>query len=296
MESVGYILKKLWQNVRHDSASSAVNVLVLTLTFFTVLVVGVGIVNVNRLTRSIEDQYQITVYLDDGVAPARAKAVAEGLSQVDGVRSATLMGPEQFRERFLASSGATLEGAGDVAVDVFPSVVEVNLAPDYRDRMDLTALASRIGRIDAVESVETHEGWLARLKGLAGVLGMVALVFGASILLAAVLIVANTVKLAFIKRQPLVQVMKLFGATQSFIEAPVVLEGFLQGLTGAVASVILAWGLTTLLDSRIASILGESSAWHLSFVPLSWVVLFLSLCGAVGIVGAHLASARTLRV
>jgi cell division transport system permease protein len=295
MERAGYVLRKLWQNIRHDGTTSLVNVLVLTLTFFTVLVVAVGIVNLNRVTRSIEDRYQITVYLEDGLGEQRTAEVAEGLAQVEGIRDAIVLGPKSFRERFLSTGGAGMEGVEDVSLDVFPTVIEVQLAPDYRSRMDLPSVAARIGRVPGVETVETHEGWLARLKGLVTVLGLVALVFGASVLAAAVLIVANTVKLAFIKRQPLVEVMRLFGASNSFIEAPVVLEGFLQGMTGALVSVLMTWGLTSLVDSRLAEILGPG-AWHLSFLPLSWAALFLALCGAVGILGAHLASARTLRV
>lgn len=295
MENLNYILRKLWQNVRHDGTSSMVNVLVLTLTFFTMLVVGVGIVNINRVTRSIEDQYQITVYLEDGVSEQRVVQVAEGLGQVQGVRQVSTLGPEQFRERFLASSGSSLEGIEGASVEIFPSVIQLQLEPDFRRKMNLATVASRIQRIDAVQTVETHEGWLGQLKGLAGVLGLIALIFGISVMVAAVLIVANTVKLAFIKRQPLVEVMRLFGATRSFIEAPVILEGFLQGFIGAVLALGMAWGLTSLVDTRIGTIMG-SGAWHIAFVPLSWIALFLALCGAVGIVGAHLASARTLRV
>jgi len=296
MPAIMFTLRKLWQNIRHDRASLVINVTVLTLTFFTVTVVGVGVANVDRLTRSIEDQYQITVYLADGVTPERVTEVADGLRNVQGVRQVTHLDPESFRGRFIETAGAEIDGIAEVTTDVFPSVLEVGLEPDYREKMDLAAFAGKVSRIDAVESVETHEGWLQQLKGFAGILGLVAAVFGISVLLCAVFIVANTIKLAFIKRQRVVEVMRLFGATRNLIEAPVLLEGALQGLVGSLAALALAWALVAAIDARIASILGGGEAWSVVFVPASWAVLFIAVCAAVGVVGAHLASARALRV
>jgi cell division transport system permease protein len=290
-----FTLRKLWQNVRHDRTSLVLNVVVLTLTFFTVIVVGVGVANIDRLTRSIEDRYEVTVYLADDVTPERVSEVAAGLRHVQGVRDVTHLDPESFRGRFIESSGADLDGISEVSTDVFPSVLEVALVPDYREKMDLGAFAGKVSRIDAVESVETHEGWMQQLKGFAGVLGLVAAVFGISVLLCSVFIVANTIKLAFIKRQRVVEVMRLFGATRNLIEAPVLLEGALQGLVGSVIAVVLAWGLVAVVDARVAAILGGGDAWSVVFVPVSWVALFVAVCAAVGVIGAHLASARALR-
>jgi len=295
MHFVKFALKKLWQNVRNDRVSLVVNVLVLTLTFFSVVVVGVGVANVTRLTANLEDRYQINVYLEQGVSEERVEEVASGLAAVQGVRNVEHVDPASFREGFLEVSGESAAGLEDVSLEVFPSVLAVQLDPDYREQMDLASVASKVSQIDAVESVETHEGWMSNIKGLASILGLVALVFGASILVCAVFIVANTIKLAFIKRQPVVEVMRLFGATRALIEAPVLIEGFLQGLTGSLVAVLVGWGLVALLDSRLDVITGGMITWHVSFVPWLWVVVFLGLCGGVGVLGAHMASTRALR-
>ena len=295
MSAIMFTLRKLWQNVRHDRTSLVLNVVVLTLTFFTVIIVGVGVANVDRLTRSIEDQYQVTVYLADDVTPERVNEVATGLRHVQGVREVTHIDPESFRGRFIETAGGGIDGIDEVSTDVFPSVLEVNLVSDYREKMDLKAFAGKVSRIDAVEGVETHEGWIQQLKGFAGVLGLVAAVFGISVLFCSVFIVANTIKLAFIKRRRVVEVMRLFGATRGLIQAPVLLEGCLQGVAGSVAAALLAWTLVMVVDARIASILGGGEVWSVVFVPASWVALFVAVCGAVGVIGAHLASARALR-
>jgi cell division transport system permease protein len=288
-----FTLRKLWQNVRHDHYSMLLNVAILTFTFFTVIVVGVGVANIDRLTRSIEDRYQVTVYLEDGVGGERIGEIAAGLEMVPGVRAVTHLDAERFRSRFIETSGTDLEGIEDVSLSVFPSVLEVQLASDYRERMDLASFAAKVSRIDAVESVETHEGWMSQLKGFVGVLGLVAAVFGLSILACSVFVVANTVKLAFIKRRRVVEVMRLFGATKGLIEAPVLLEGFIQGVLGAGLAALMAWALVIVVDARIAQI---AAGWHVAFVPVSWLAIFVALCGVVGLMGAHLASARALRV
>jgi cell division protein FtsX len=88
--------------------------------------------------------------------------------------------------------------------------------------------------------------------------------------------------------------MRLFGATRGLIEAPVLLEGFLQGIAAATAAALFAWGLVAVVDSRIGAILG-SGTWHVAFVPAVWMLVFVVVCGAVGVIGAHLASMKALR-
>src|SRR5207253_8852815 len=93
--------------------------------------------------------------------------------------------------------------------------------------------AARLEKLPGVQEVDYGREWLAKLEAL----GRGLRVFGAgalfTVLGAALLVVANTIRLAVYARRDEIEIMKLVGATDGYVRAPFLLEGALQGLIGA---------------------------------------------------------------
>ena len=125
---------------------------------------------------------------------------------------------------------------------------------------------------------------------------------GALILLlavAAVLLIANTIRLSIFARRREIEVMKLVGATNWFVRLPFMLEGMLCGLGGALFSVLLLGGayqmlLSKWLDSSTSGSLTVQTAHSLPF----WMIAALLLAAgtALGAMGSGLTMRRFLRV
>jgi cell division transport system permease protein len=124
-----------------------------------------------------------------------------------------------------------------------------------------------------------------------GLRGATALFFVASVLL-----IFNTIRLSIFARRKEIEVMKLVGASDSFVRTPFVLEGLVQGLIGAIpAALLVVW-----VDSLFVSWAQQS----LPFLPISSgavnaliVLLFLLFVGAlVGITGSFFSVRRFLKV
>ena len=118
---------------------------------------------------------------------------------------------------------------------------------------------------------------------------------GTSIVLgvAAVVLIANTIRLAIYARRDEVSIMKLVGASNWFIRVPFVLEGLIEGLVGAALAVFAVWlGSTSL-----------SNAWNFALIRLDvsqawffrWGLLFLIFGAVAGVVGSLLGLSRYLR-
>ena len=119
--------------------------------------------------------------------------------------------------------------------------------------------------------------------GLAGVLG-----------LAAVVLIANTIRLAIYARRDEVEIMKLVGASNWYIRIPFLLEGLIEGIVGAGAAVLTVW----LVVSRLTS---AAEAFDLFRINVSndfffrWGLLVLLFGAAAGVVGSLLGLSRYLR-
>ena len=89
-----------------------------------------------------------------------------------------------------------------------------------------------------MESVEYGEKWISRFEQFMIFLRGFILIFGVVLFSGMILIISNTIKLSIYSRKDEIDLMTLLGATHQFIKAPLLLEGVLQGVAGALLSLV----------------------------------------------------------
>lgn len=233
---------------------------------------------------------QVSVFLRQDIKRSDADAVAAALRSDARVA----------RVRFVPRDQALKELS---AVQGMPEVIAAlgrNPLPDafvvhVRDGA-LDAFAADARALPAVEHVQADTAWATRLAALAG-LGRVALWMLAALLGAGlVAITFNTIGLQILTRREEIEVLKLIGATDAFIQRPFYYLGLLQGLAGgaiALAFVAMALGL---LNAEVRS-LAESygSGFRFSHLGAADAAAIAGLAGLLGWLGAFLSVRRRLR-
>lgn len=137
------------------------------------------------------------------------------------------------------------------------------------------------------------------VQRVSGVLSNVILGTAIFLLLAAMLLILNTIRMAMFARRREIEVMKLVGATNWFIRVPFMVEGLVQGLVGAVPAVISVITLHLILDSASK---GQSTNNIFTGLVISGgqatiICVALAIVGAlVGIIGSAVAVTRFLDV
>jgi cell division transport system permease protein len=121
--------------------------------------------------------------------------------------------------------------------------------------------------------------------------------YGATILflISSVLLISNAIRLSIFARRKEIEVMKLVGASDSFVRTPFVFEGMVQGLIGA--------GLAALTVIWINFLFIDWARDQLPFVPISadavntilLLVVLVAVGVAIGVVGSFLSVTRFLR-
>jgi cell division transport system permease protein len=117
----------------------------------------------------------------------------------------------------------------------------------------------------------------------------VGIALGSIVILAAVFLVANTIRLTIYARRLLIRTMKLVGATDQFVRRPFLVEGIIQGFFGGTIAGAAVWGLYRVFLQQIDQ------------VPLSLhaeLVLFGSLVGGgilLGWIGSYFAARRFIQ-
>jgi cell division transport system permease protein len=263
--------------------------------FVAVLVTGLfaaALSGAERLLSAWAGEVSVSIYLAPGADLAKARAAAEAIAP--GRRVEPVPG-EVALSRLAESLGEDrrlLEGVGP---DALPDAVEVRV-PD----LSLAGVRELAGRLRAgvpgAEDVDYGNAWLERLERFVARARVAGIALLAALSFATAALVSNTLRLAVFARREEIEIMKLVGATDSFVGAPFLIEGLVQGLVGSGLAVGLLLGLHAALAPRLSAAVRLAGEIRLADT-LPWPLLAGLVAGGavLGLAGSALSVLRTLR-
>lgn len=248
------------------------------------------VVNVDSLRAKWARAGRLSVYLTDGTTRDAATDIERALRATPRVHSVRFVSAEDARQEVLGGHADPVLSA--LPARAFPASLEVAIDDDARGAQ-VEKIAQMLTSLPSVESVETYQSWSERLGSLLGA-GVVASALLALVVLAAVAsVVASTIRLTLQRRFAEVQVMKLVGATDSYVRSPFVIEGAIQGAVGSLLAILIVGVLFLIVrsgfDSELVALVGLTPR----FLPWHAVVGMLLVGALLGAVSAH-ASLRKL--
>ena len=250
-------------------------------------------VNAQHNFSDLEKDNQFSAYIDETLTQEEARALQDEIEAIPNVARADFVTKEEAQADFEA------DYEGNPLFEGLPSTV-------YRDRYhiyleDLSKLTETeaavkqvAGVADTYSAPEIAEGFTV----IRNIAGGVALILVAILLLVSLFIISNTIKLATFNRREEIAIMKMCGATNSFVRWPFVFEGMILGLTGAVVGFFLQWGIYSLVSRAVSGSDTIQLIKVLSFQPMAlWVLLAFLVTGLlIGVVGSLLAIRKFLQV
>jgi cell division transport system permease protein len=180
-------------------------------------------------------------------------------------------------------------------LDIDPNVLPASLRIELVDIAFHESVRFRLEQQQqVVRQVATAAESIEQLQNLSNVLNVLGLGMAVVLGLAAMVLIANTIRLAIYARRDEVSIMKLVGASNWFVRVPFLLEGLIEGVVGAALAVFAVWlGSTNLARAGEGFALFRLDVGQQWF--LRWGLLFLAFGAAAGVVGSLLGLSRYLR-
>ena len=245
-------------------------------------------VNADATLKKLEQENQVLAFVDESLTEAQARTLESKLLKVDNVASVEFISREEAKDAF-ASEYEDDPLFQNLDPAIFRNRFVVNLVDLSLMRETKTALEQVPGIADVNAYVELSDGFIT-LRNIAAVISMTLI---AVLFLVSVFIIANTIKLTFFDRREEIAIMKMVGATDSFIRWPFVCEGFLMGILAALIALFLQWGLYGLITKGVS---GNDVFSIIQIVPFShmWApVALIFVCAGIVIgVGGSVSAIR----
>ena len=158
-------------------------------------------------------------------------------------------------------------------------------------------LIERLKVIKGVQEVQYSKEWVSDLNTFLKFLRIAGSGIGGVLILAVVILTGTTIRMVMQLRCEEIEVMRLVGATASFIRLPFLLEGAMMGICSSGLALLLLSFLFQLVQARIATVGGFLLArLHFSFFPMAVLPWFLVIGMVLGVVGSGLSVGRSFEL
>ncbi|HEX2716802.1 MAG TPA: permease-like cell division protein FtsX [Gemmatimonadaceae bacterium] len=225
---------------------SVLGIVTIAFSLFAVGLFGLVATNIRETLSRVEERVEIRAYVAEGTA---AEAIAAAVGDIGDF-------PEVARVDFVSQEAALsrarreLPEFRDVYEGTFlPASIDVRMRPGYRDPAQVRSVAARIRTYPFVDDLQYGEEWVEKLARIRNIAGLAGLALGLAFAVVAIMIIGTTIRMAVLARSREISIMRLVGATDSFIRRPFLIEGFVKGILGGGFALLLTW-LASLLISR----------------------------------------------
>jgi cell division transport system permease protein len=259
--------------------------------------------NVNYIAAQIEKQIEIRVYLEVNTPQTEIDALETDMKAIPQVKNVKFVSKEEglvyLREK-LGESGRELlngfEGNNNPLNDAF--TIEVD------DPRNVAVVADKVSALNLdkdpkpIYKVNYGKGTVETMFKITEIIRYIGLGIVILLSVTAIFLIANTIKVTILARRREIAIMKLVGATNSFIRWPFFIEGALLGFFGSVIPAVLIlvgyWNLVHLAGMNLTLMMIQLKPFNEISVTLT--VLLLGIGVVIGIWGSLLSVRKFLRV
>ena len=268
---------------RRTPLLSALSVTTIAFSLFALGLFGLVALNIRQALEKLEDRVEIRAFVAAGTTPEDVGQAADDVASFPEVQSARIVTSEMALKRAQSELGEfrdVFEGA------VLPGSIDVRLKPGLRDPATVKRVAERMKTFSFVDDVRYGEEWIEKLYRLRNIAGIAGLALGFAFAIVSVIIIGATIRMAVLARSKEISIMRLVGATDSYIRRPFLLEGFAKGVMGGLLALVLTWVAQTLINRYVIETV---------FFTAQVAVLGLLFGALIGLLGSAVSVGRHLR-
>lgn len=285
-----------FKSVFRNLSLSVASISCITITLILVAVSIILSSNVNKFTDDIEKDVTIVVYIEKNATTDEITKMKEQIEKLNNIESITFLSKEDIRKEMSNEDEGIGTILGEYNEETNPLLNEYLVK--VKDTESIGKTAKEIKEISKVNTVKYGEGMVEELVKIFDVVKKITFVIVIGLVIVTAFLISNTIKITISNRKRQIEIMRLVGASNSYIKLPFFFEGIILGFLGSIIPIFLScYGYIFLYKKMNGILFTEVITLVNPDKILFKLSLILILIGViVGAIGSYRAVRRHLKI
>lgn len=294
IKSFFYSLKQALMQLNRNKTMALTSLFSITAMLLILGMFFILVVNVNLLTESAKDQFDmVEVFMLDDATDDQINTIMNSVEALDYADTVEFLDKDdamnEMRDRW-GENGYLLDGLPE---NPLPRSIRVTL----KNIEDSQQLVDYVSNFDGIDQVKYNQSEINKILKITNGIQVGALVIIVFLIFVSIIVVSNTVKLTVLARGREISIMKYVGATNWFIRGPFLIEGIIIGILAALISAGVICGLYSLIIANISDqmlVMFSTGLVPVAFMTENLIVIFIALGVSIGAMGSMISMRRFL--
>ncbi len=257
---------------RRLHSSYITTVVSISLVLFMLGLFGLIILHTKKLSDYMKENIGFSIIMKDKVREAGIIKLQKTLDAMPYVKSTEYITKEEAAREFIQVYGEDFSNLLDYN-PLLPNI-EVRFNADYANNDSLSLIKADILSNKNVKEVNYQESLVDLINKNVRKIGIIILGFTTLLLIIAIALINNTIRLSIYSKRFIIRSMQLVGATHRFIRRPFIIKGIIQGIIGALIAILILMGIIYVSQQQFPDL-----------INLEDINIFLTLFGLVILLG-----------
>ena len=168
------------------------------------------------------------------------------------------------------------------------------------DSNNIQSMGHKISKIQGVKEVNYYQDIMENFMKISNTIQKVGSIVIACLFIVCLFMISNTIRTRVYSKKEEIKIMKYVGASNSFVRAPFLIEGFVIGILGAIISSVVAVGIYGYIHENMRNTMSLFQTSNMLIptqdIAIVLSIIFLAIGTIIGIVGSAISIKKHLKV
>ncbi|MCX7955784.1 MAG: permease-like cell division protein FtsX [Patescibacteria group bacterium] len=298
-------MKEIFKSIKRTPYQSLAGFLVLFFSFFLSLIILFSLSLANGILNYLETKPQVTVYFQPKTPENQIFKIRDELSQSGKTLSIKYISQKEAFEIYKNLNKDNPLLLEMISSDIFPPSLEIFAKKPYF----LPEIAEYLKKQPDIDEVQFQKDIVDKLLTFTNVLRKISFIFFGYLIIMSIIVLTTTISFKIALKKDEIELLRLLGATNSYIRKPFLKESLFMGFIASIFSFLILLGLIFYLNPFLKYYFFEISEisfdfnfikiiiWPFNFLFISLIFLFVLFFSCfISIVSTYLATNKYLKV
>ncbi|MBU0673572.1 MAG: ABC transporter permease [Proteobacteria bacterium] len=270
-----FFLKQTARNLKQSWGTQLLTLMTVSLSvliFSFFLLVYINMINASE---RLGDELRLIIYLDHEVIPEMQPRIRKKISDFAEVEKIVFISKSEAFHRLKEQLGGEQDVLDDLGADFLPPSIEIYPRRNLHNLTQIKEFSDYLATLPGAQKVQFGQSWVERFGYFTELMRVIVMLSGILLILATVFMVSASIRLTVVAKEAELEILRLVGATNTYIQTPLLIEGLLQGIFGSSLGLVLLYSIFLWTKMHLHGP-GLFSVLTLQFFPVSTTVMIIA--------------------